>query len=112
MAAWKAGVSAIFRRTYKPSATSTALTRNGTRQPQLRNCASLNDKASAKNRPLDARKPIDGPSCGNMPNQPRLPAGAFSVASSAAPPHSPPSPMPWPKRNTHKRIGARLPIES
>ena len=41
-----------------------------------------------------------------MPNQPRLPGGAFSVASSAAPPHSPPSPMPWPKRRMQSRIGA------
>ena len=52
------------------------------------------------------KKPIGGPSCGNMPNQARRPCGAFSVASSAAPPHSPPSPTPWPKRSRHRSHGA------
>ena len=45
------------------------------------------------------RKPIGGPSCGNMPYQARFPSGAFSTAISAAPPHSPPSPTPCRKRN-------------
>ena len=44
------------------------------------------------------RKPIGGPSCGNMPYQARLPSGAFSTAIRAAPPHSPPSPTPCTKR--------------
>ena len=34
------------------------------------------------------------------------PRGAFSVASSAAPPHSPPSPTPWPKRSRQSSQGA------
>ena len=37
-------------------------------------------------------KPIGAPSCGNMPYQFCLPGGAFSVASSTAPPHSPTEP--------------------
>ena len=52
------------------------------------------------------RKPIGGPSCGNMPYHARLPSGAFSTAISAAPPHSPPSPTPCRKRkaaSAHRR---------
>src|SRR6201999_201930 len=46
------------------------------------------------------------------PYQVFLPGGAFSVASSTAPPHSPPRPKPCPKRNMTKRIGAKIPIEA
>ncbi|MNH24531.1 hypothetical protein D3C79_844700 [compost metagenome] len=106
------GVSSSFRRTYRPTMTRAALSRNGMRQPQLRNCSSVSSMARVRNRPLAARKPIEGPNCGNMPNQARLPLGAFSVASSAAPPHSPPKPRPWPKRSTQSRIGAQAPILS
>ena len=59
---------------------------------------------------VEQMKPIGAPSCGNMPNQARLPAGAFSVASSTAPPHSPPTAKPWTKRSTTNRIGAQMPI--
>ncbi|GAA0999134.1 hypothetical protein GCM10009563_24310 [Subtercola frigoramans] len=41
-----------------------------------------------------------------------MPAGAFSVASSAAPLHSPPRPRPWAKRMTVSRMGAQRPIEA
>ena len=44
-----------------------------------------------------------------MPKRARQPGGAFSTASSAAPPHSPPSPKPWPKRSTHSSSGAIQP---
>ncbi|MNN18315.1 hypothetical protein D3C81_1315220 [compost metagenome] len=33
MTFWKSGVSVIFRRTYRPTMTSSALARNGMRQP-------------------------------------------------------------------------------
>src|SRR3546814_1363810 len=48
-------------------------------------------------------KPTGAPNCGNMPKRDFHPDGAFSTASSAAPPHSPPSPKPCPKRNMHSR---------
>ena len=41
-----------------------------------------------------------------MPYHARFPGGAFSMASSTAPPHSPPSPSPWPKRQSASRSGA------
>jgi len=44
-----------------------------------------------------------------MPNQARRPSGAFSVAISAAPPHSPPSPAPCRKRSAARSHGARTP---
>ncbi|MNI46893.1 hypothetical protein D3C73_1013810 [compost metagenome] len=46
-----------------------------------------------------------------MPNQAFLPGGAFSVASSTAPPHSPPRPSPWPKRHRASSKGAITPTE-
>ena len=55
------------------------------------------------------RKPIGGPSCGNMPYQARFPCGAFSTAISAAPPHSPPSPTPCRKRRSASASGANTP---
>ena len=39
----------------------------------------------------------------------RLLAGAFSVASKAAPLHSPPRARPWAKRMTTRRAGAQKP---
>src|SRR5207237_5103337 len=54
--------------------------------------------------------PIGAPSCGNIPYQARRPGGAFSIASRTAPPHSPPSPRPWPKRQIASSSGAARPI--
>src|ERR1700691_2852912 len=41
-----------------------------------------------------------------MPYHARLFGGAFSIASSTAPPHSPPRPSPWPKRQSASNNGA------
>ncbi|MNW57294.1 hypothetical protein D3C74_350870 [compost metagenome] len=49
---------------------------------------------------------MGAPSWGNVPQIARLPAGAFSVASRAAPLHSPPSPRPWQKRMRTSSAGA------
>ena len=80
------------------------------RQPQARNCASLINPVSSRKMPVEHRNPIGAPSCGNMPYQARLPGGAFSVASSTAPPHSPPSPRPWPNRHSANSSGAKMPM--
>ena len=40
----------------------------------------------------------------------RLPSLAYSVASRAAPDHSPPSPRPWKKRSSVSMAGAHRPI--
>ena len=90
--------------------TSTALDRNGTRQPQAKNCSSVSQRESSRKIPPEQKKPIGAPSCGNMPYQARLPGGAFSVASRIAPPHSPPSPRPWPNRHSASSSGAATPI--
>ena len=47
-----------------------------------------------------------------MPYHARLPGGAFSTASSTAPPHSPPRPSPWPKRHNESSAGAATPIDA
>ena len=58
---------------------------------------------SARNTPPEKKKPTGAPSCGNMPYHARLPGGAFSIASSTAPPHSPPSPRPCPNRQSREQ---------
>ncbi|MNY50830.1 hypothetical protein D3C86_1863710 [compost metagenome] len=88
------GVSCRETRTYRPISTSTAEKMNGIRQPQLMNCSSLSSHDSSRNVPLAKKKPIGAPNCGNEPYSARLRGGAFSVASNAAPPHSPPRPKP------------------
>ena len=55
-------------------------------------------------------KPIGAPSCGKVPYHARLPAGAFSVATSAAPDHSPPSANPCASRSTSRNTAAQTPI--
>ncbi len=77
------------------------------RQPHAMNSAGVITVPSTRNSPLAAMNPIGAPSCGTMPYRPRQPGGAFSTANNAAPPHSPPSPKPCPKRSRHSRIGAQ-----
>jgi hypothetical protein len=50
------------------------------------------------------------PSCGYIPERPRLPGRAFSTASSAAPPHSPPTAIPCRTRSASRTTGAAAPI--
>jgi crotonobetainyl-CoA:carnitine CoA-transferase CaiB-like acyl-CoA transferase len=90
----------------KPRITSTALARNGTRHPHAGKSASGSRKPSSMNRALAARKPIGAPNCMMETKRDSQPGGAFSTASRAAPPHSPPSPRPWPNRIRHSRAGA------
>ena len=88
------GVSVIVRRTYRPTRTSTALARKGMRHPYEKNCSSVSHFDSIRKTPPEKKNPTGAPSCGNIPYHARLPGGAFSTASSTAPPHSPPSPSP------------------
>ena len=104
---WKAGDSMSFSRTHRPTTTSAAESRNGRRQPQLMNCSSVICTLSSTNSRFERMNPIGAPSCGKVPYRARLPGGAFSVASSAAPDHSPPRPMPWQKRSSTRIAGAR-----
>ena len=59
--------------------------------------------------PFDRKKPIGAPSSGKEPYSARLSSGAFSVATNAAPDHSPPSPMPCTKRHRHSTATAATP---
>ncbi len=65
------------------------------RHPQARKASdgrdgSLDGRSAAmiRKRPLAMMKLSGAPSCGNVPKIARLPFGAFSVATSAAPLHS------------------------
>src|SRR5699024_4411308 len=50
------------------------------------------------------------PICGTLPKNPRCSFGAYSVASSSAPPHSPPMPSPWISLSSIRSSGAATPI--
>src|SRR4051812_43472633 len=103
------GVSLILSRTNSPTPTRRKDSRNGTRQPHERNAASSRPDDSSQKTPVAAKKPTDGPSWGKAAYRPRRLRGACSTASSAAPPHSPPSPMPCRKRSASSSNGAQTP---
>ncbi len=87
------------------------LSRNGTRQPQLRK-SSLGSAANSANTPLASSNPTVTPSGAKLPNSPRLPGGACSTAMMTAPPYSAPAPKPCTRRSTTSRTGAHTPIDA
>ena len=62
-----AGVSSIFRRIHRPTATSSPLAKNGTRQPQLSNAASLSDVDMIQMIEVEIARPPAKPICGHEP---------------------------------------------
>ena len=80
------------------------------RQPQVRNCSSDMVERTMNSTPVARIMPSGTPICGAEPNRPRLPWGACSTDSSAAPPHSPPADRPCSSRSATSRIGAHTPI--
>lgn len=101
-------------RTQRPMTTITAENRKGTRHPQLRNASDFSagfvswgsSALIARKTPFAMMNPSGAPSCGNDPYHARFPAGAFSVATSAAPDHSPPSAKPWVRRRIRRSRAA------
>ncbi|MNY01534.1 hypothetical protein D3C86_1340680 [compost metagenome] len=90
----KAGVSAMFKRMYKPTAISSTLPRNGIRQPQANRSSGDSQAAINRKARLAIMVPAGTPICTHEPYKPRLLAGACSTAINTAPPHSPPSARP------------------
>jgi hypothetical protein len=88
------------------------------RQPHARNASDFSagfsecgsSQLMARKRKFAMMKPSGAPSCGKVPYQARLPFGAFSVATSAAPDHSPPSAKPCARRRTSRSRAAHQPI--
>ena len=76
-----------------PTITSSADSRNGTRQPQSMNCG-VGSALSAKNTSVASRLPVGEPCCANAEYRMLLRLGALSLAISTAPPHSPPTATP------------------
>ena len=106
---WKAGDSYSRSRTNRPIAISTTLNRNGIRQPQDRNAASEVVCWTVRKTTVDRNRPAGTPICGQLPKKPRRPLGACSTDIRTAPPHSPPTPMPWAMRNSTRMTGAQIP---
>lgn len=106
-----AGDSATFRRTSRPTMTSAAEARNGTRQPQETK-ASSGSWLMARKLTVERVLPTGEPCWANAPYSTDLPLGACSEAIRTEPPHSPPRPMPWIMRMQTRRIGAAMPMEA
>ena len=100
---WNTGVSVMRKRTTSPTTTSNAESRNGMRQPHATIASAGKEESSSRFTPYAQKKPMGAPMLGNAPYRARFPFGAFSVATKAAPDHSPPRPKPWQARHTHKR---------
>ena len=111
-AARKIGASVSFRRTYKPIATKITENKNGIRHAHSAIASCPKIAVMPKNTPFANSKPSGAPNCGKVPYQPRLPSGAFSTATNAAPPHSPPKPIPCPIRHKQSKIVAQIPMLS
>ena len=52
-----------------PTATSSTLSRNGTRQPHARNCASVRFVVNRLNTTVDRSRPAGTPICGQLPDE-------------------------------------------
>ena len=87
------------------------LIRKHTRQPHARK-ASSGSRLAIEKAPEASSSPPGTPMCAADPKKPRRSAGAYSTASSTAPPYSPPTPMPCSTRSATSRIGAHTPMES
>ena len=99
-------------RTTRPTITSRHDSRNGMRQPQATIASAGSSVSSSKFTPYAQKNPMGAPRLGKLPNNARLSAGAFSVATSAAPDHSPARPRPWQARQTHSSTTAAGPSTS
>ena len=108
-AAANTGDSSSVSRTHRPTKTSTAESRNATRQPQLLNASSLSVAASTHSTAAESRLPAGTPAWANDVQNPRRAASPCSAAISTAPPHSPPTAKPWISRHRISSSGARIP---
>ena len=111
-AARNIGASASFNRTYNPITTKIQEERNGILHAQSVIAADPKISVISKKAPLASNNPSGAPNCGKVPYQPRFPSGAFSIATNAAPPHSPPKPIPCPIRHKQSKSVAQIPILS
>ena len=96
----------------RPIATSTRLSRNGTRQPHESNADSDSTADSRVMPPVPSTSPTGTPTCAKLPSNPRLRWSPHSMASSTEPLHSPPIAMPWMRRSATRISGAAIPIVS
>jgi hypothetical protein len=104
------GVSSSFSRIHRPNTTSTADSRNATRQPQDMNCSSLSRTPSSASTPFAIRFPAGGPICAAEAQNPRCLGSPYSLDSRTAPPHSPPRPTPCANRRTTSSTPASPPM--
>ena len=78
------------------------------RQPQARNACSPVRAAEAASTRVASTTPLGPPALVKLAQKPRREV-ACSAAISTAPPHSPPTAMPWTTRSSTSRIGAQTP---
>ena len=90
----------------------TMLSQNGTRHPQSRNWSpDIALKASTAR--FARNNPAGPPHCGHEAIKPRCAlVRAHSIDNSTAPPHSPPTPIPWIKRSKVRMTAPQMPISA
>ena len=91
---------------YRPTATSTRLSRNGIRQPQAMKASVPMMPLNSAISPVDRMMPMATPSCGQLAISPRRFWLPHSIDSRMEPPHSPPTAMPWKTRSRIRITGA------
>ena len=64
---WKIGLSLTVSRIHRPTAISSALSRNGIRQPHARNCSSVTEADTTANTVVPMTSPSGTPTCGQLP---------------------------------------------
>ena len=80
------------------------------RQPHEVNASSLISRPSSAITPFASRVPAGGPICAADAHSPRRFGSPYSLDSSTAPPHSPPTATPCANRRTTNRIAAVPPM--
>ena len=99
------GDSSTPSRIHRPTPTSTRLSRNGIRQPQVSNASPVRwlQQRDRAGREQQADRHADlRPGCAMRPRRRGLPHSMDSVTE---PPHSPPTPMPCSRRRTTSSVG-------
>jgi hypothetical protein len=94
----------------RPTATSTRLSWNGTRQPHEVKASGESVAESSVIPPVPSTRPSGTPSWAKLPNRPRLRWSPHSIAISTDPLHSPPIASPWISRSATSSSGAAKPI--
>ena len=111
-AAANSGDSLTFARITRPTISRTKESRNGMRQPHERNCSWVRTADAVPSAKVPSAAPVGAPALVKEAANPRFLESECSSAMRAAPPHSPPTAIPWQMRSMIRITAPMLPIIS